>query len=297
VHRVVGMHIDGGDAERVSLPAATVEPIPAGVGSGQAAAMAVSHRGSARARPLRPRGPHRGRALTRPPRRDAVAHAHARLRALIVRGAIAPGSELSQVELARRVGVSTTPLREALRRLEAEGLIDSQRHRRPRVRPFKLEELDSIYAARIMLECLALRLTVPEMTARQLGSLQGTVTTMAGANHGGGATAIWENAHLAFHQALVAGAAPALKVEIDNLMARGDRYVRLGIGADTPSVLALVDAEHASIEQACQEHNAIAAASLLGAHLAHAAHTIGSYIAPGSPLPSVEMAARTRYVD
>jgi DNA-binding GntR family transcriptional regulator len=241
--------------------------------------------------------------MTPRPRRDAVSHAHDRLRRLIVGGAIAPGSELSQVELARRVGVSTTPLREALRRLEAEGLIDTRHNRRPVVRPFMVEELDSIYAARILLECLALRLTVPEMTARQLGTLGDAARTMAGdgaptiagTDHGGGATSEWQDAHLAFHQGLVAGAAPALKVEIGNLMARGDRYVRLGVGADPPPVLAVVDAEHAAIEQACQDRNAIAAAALLGAHLAHSAHTIGSYIAPGIPLPAVEMAARTTY--
>ena len=108
-------------------------------------------------------------------RTDAVAAAHARLRRLIIRGAIAPGSELSQVELARRVGVSTTPLREALRRLEAEGLVDSRHNRRPRVRPLDVEELDSIYAARIMLEGLALRLTVPAMADEQLTRLHETI--------------------------------------------------------------------------------------------------------------------------
>src|SRR5580693_10243624 len=101
-------------------------------------------------------------------RQDSVASAHARLRRLIVRGALAPGSELSQVELARRTGVSTTPLREALRRLEAEGLVESRRNRRPRVRPFDCEDLDSVYAARVLLEPPALRITVPRLGAGDL---------------------------------------------------------------------------------------------------------------------------------
>ena len=102
---------------------------------------------------------------------DAVGRAHAQLRRLIVRGDLAPGRELSQVELARRTGVSTTPLREALRRLEAEGLVESRRHRRPRVRPFDRQDLDSVYAARVLLEPLALRLTVPRLTAGDLSAL------------------------------------------------------------------------------------------------------------------------------
>ena len=229
-------------------------------------------------------------------RQDSVASAHARLRRLIVRGAIAPGSELSQVELARRVGVSTTPLREALRRLEAEGLVDSRHNRRPRVRSFDVEELDSIYAARILLECLGLALTVPSMSTSQLAGLSSNIATMAESRGAGGAvTAVWERAHEAFHRGLVAGVAPPLKAQIDGLMARGDRYVRLGIRWDSPSVLATVDSEHAAIGDACQARDAPAAAALLASHLAHSAFTIGSYITPGEPLPAVTAAARTTY--
>jgi DNA-binding GntR family transcriptional regulator len=229
-------------------------------------------------------------------RQDSVASAHARLRRLIVRGALAPGSELSQVELARRVGVSTTPLREALRRLEAEGLIDSRHNRRPRVRAFDIEELDSIYAARILLECLGLRLSVPSMTAAQLAGLRANIVTMADARSaGGGVNARWEDAHEAFHQGLVAGVMRPLKVQIDGLMARGDRYVRLGIRWDAPNVLAAVESEHAAIGDACHAGDAPAAAGLLAGHLAHSAHTIGSYIAPGEPLPAVTAARETTY--
>lgn len=228
-------------------------------------------------------------------RQDSVASAHARLRRLIVRGALAPGSELSQVELARRVGVSTTPLREALRRLEAEGLVDSRHNRRPRVRPFDVEELDSIYAARILLECLGLRLTVPSMTAGQRSELRSNVATMVRARSGGGVSASWEDAHEAFHHGLVGGVAAPLKAQIEGLMARGDRYVRLGVRWDTPSVLDTVEAEHAAISDACQARDAPAAAAALAIHLEHSARTIGSYIAPGETLPAVTAAAATTY--
>ncbi len=229
-------------------------------------------------------------------RADSVATAHARLRRLIVRGTLAPGSELSQVELARRVGVSTTPLREALRRLEAEGLVDARHNHRPRVRPFDVVELDSIYAARILLECLGLRLAVASMTAAQLAGVRASLETMAGARSACGAvTARWEDAHEAFHQGLVAGVAAPLKAQIDGLMARGDRYVRLGIRWDRPSTLAAVEAEHAAIGAACEAGDAPRAADLLGAHLEHSARTIASYLAPGAPLPAVTAASRTTY--
>ncbi|MEA2631083.1 MAG: hypothetical protein QOE66_1302, partial [Chloroflexota bacterium] len=74
-------------------------------------------------------------------RRDAVAIATERLRQLIVTGEIPPGSELSQVKLAEMTGVSTTPVREALRQLEVEGLVEARHNRRPRVPAFDPDDL------------------------------------------------------------------------------------------------------------------------------------------------------------
>ena len=131
------------------------------------------------------------------------------------------------------------------------------------------------------------------MTDAQLAGLRKNVEAMAAANGGGGATAAWETAHDAFHQGLIAAAAPPLRVQIDNLMARGDRYVRLGIREDTPTILATVDAEHVAIEEACHRRDALEAAALLAAHLHHSAHTIGSHIAPGRALPAVDTAIQS----
>ena len=78
-------------------------------------------------------------------------------------------------------------------------------------------------------------------------------------------------------------------------MARGDRYVRLGIRGDTPSVLAIVESEHAAHRRRLPgPATRPAAAALLARHLAHSALTIGSYIAPGDGArPPSTAAART----
>ncbi len=222
-------------------------------------------------------------------REDAVTRAHARLRRLIVRGTIAPGSELSQVELARLIGVSTTPLREALRRLEAEGLVDSRRNRRPRVRAFDVEELDSIYAARVLLEGLAVRLTVPLLEARDRDALRDRLAAMRAADERR-ELAAWEHAHEAFHLGLVAGAAPSLREEIETLMARGDRYRRLGIRGDAPSGRAQGEREHAAILAAANAGDGARAATLLGAHLGRAARTVAAHIAPAAALAALDAA-------
>ena len=218
---------------------------------------------------------------------DAVARAHSQLRGLIVRGVLAPGRELSQVELARRIGVSTTPLREALRRLEAEGLVESRRNRRPRVRPFDCDDLDSVYAARVLLEPLALRVTVPRLAAGDLATLRERLATMRRA-----AAAVdvasWESAHHGFHLRLISAAPAPLRDQIETLMARADRYRRIAVRDDTPQGRALGDAEHEAIVEACVARDAQRASSLLRAQLVRSARTVHALVAPDSELPALD---------
>jgi DNA-binding GntR family transcriptional regulator len=63
----------------------------------------------------------------------------------IVEGAIAPGSDLNTVELARRYQTSRTPVREALILLENEGLVDIEPRRRPRAHAHSIDEVQEIY--------------------------------------------------------------------------------------------------------------------------------------------------------
>ncbi|GBG37882.1 GntR family transcriptional regulator [Mycobacterium montefiorense] len=78
------------------------------------------------------------------------------VRNLILRGEIAPGSRLTLADLARRVGVSVTPVREALRDLAASGLIDIDPHKGARVHAFTAAEMAETYALRSLLESRAM---------------------------------------------------------------------------------------------------------------------------------------------
>lgn len=220
---------------------------------------------------------------------DAVERAHAQLRRLIIRGELAPGRELSQVELARRTGVSTTPLREALRRLEAEGLVESRRNRRPRVRPFDCQDLDSVYAARVLLEPLALRLTVPQLTAGDFSVLHDRLDAMRRVA-AQAEIASWETAHRGFHRRLISGAPAPLREQIDNLMARADRYRRIAVRDDTPEGRALGDAEHQAIVDACEARDAARAAWILRTQLVRSARTAQAIVVPGAELPALDAA-------
>jgi DNA-binding transcriptional regulator YhcF (GntR family) len=95
-----------------------------------------------------------------PEARQAIPHVHAYLRECILNGTLTPGTKLSQVTLAEQLGISRTPLREVLRMLQEEGLVENEPNQRTRVAGLDPEELDDVYASRILMETLALSMTI-----------------------------------------------------------------------------------------------------------------------------------------
>jgi DNA-binding GntR family transcriptional regulator len=93
------------------------------------------------------------------------------LRAAILGGAIAPGQRVRQEEVAQRLGASRLPVREALRMLEAEGLIENEANKGARVPRLNMHELDVIYQMRERLEPLALSESIPHLTRADLRHL------------------------------------------------------------------------------------------------------------------------------
>jgi DNA-binding GntR family transcriptional regulator len=221
----------------------------------------------------------RAAGLESSPRRDTVAIAAERLRQLIVTGEISPGAELSQVALAGMIGVSTTPVREALRQLEAEGLVESRRNRRPRVTAFDPGDLDAVYCSRVLLESTALSITVPAMTATDLDAIEADLDAMRAAGAGEDLAA-WDEAHSSFHNRLVADCGPALRRQIRLTMSRADRYRRMSVLGERPYGWALGESEHAAIFHACEQHDTPRAVSLLASHLARSAFSVLDHLAP-----------------
>jgi len=111
---------------------------------------------------------------------DTVDQVHQVLRTMILDGSLAPGVIVSQVSLARQLGVSRTPLREALRLLQHEGLIEAEQRRRPRITPVEPPAIDALYADRILTEALGISLTVPLLRAADLDALQEALKAMSG---------------------------------------------------------------------------------------------------------------------
>jgi DNA-binding GntR family transcriptional regulator len=209
--------------------------------------------------------------------RDNTAAIHRQLREAILRGEIAAGAELSQVKLADEFGVSRGPVREALRLLEREGLVDAELNRRVRVAPFSPGDLEEVYALRIVNEALAIRATVPHLTPEDLASLHADMDRMEALS--GTDIVDWEPVHRHFHHTLVAYGGQRLVSLIQQLSDHAERY-RLVYLPREPRAWSVGAAEHREIVAACEAREEARAAELLARHLARTAGSMLMHVAP-----------------
>ncbi|KQQ60067.1 GntR family transcriptional regulator [Pseudomonas sp. Leaf127] len=104
-------------------------------------------------------------------------HVFRRIQAAIVKGEIAPGSKISEPELARTYGISRGPLREAIHRLEGQRLVVRVPHVGARVVSMTHQQMIELYQIRESLEGLACRLAAERMTAEQIDELRRVLDT------------------------------------------------------------------------------------------------------------------------
>lgn len=105
------------------------------------------------------------------PATAAVDRVHARLRQGILDGTYAQGTRLGEAELAEALGVSRTPVREALRRLSSEGLLSTSPNKGARVRTWSAGELSDIFDLRVLLEGHAAAVAAARITEDQIGQM------------------------------------------------------------------------------------------------------------------------------
>ena len=187
------------------------------------------------------------------------------LQSEILEGRLLPGAVLSEVALAKELGVSRGPIREAMGRLAAEGLVKVRPRRGAVVRAPTLEELVEAYQVREVLESLAVRLAVPRLTEedlRELGSFVDEMDASARQNDRGR----FFEANVAFHERFceMSGNRKLRQVHL-TLMGeiRGFQDRSLAIrGNPNDSV-----AEHRAILAAAARGDAQVAAQLAGIHV------------------------------
>jgi len=212
--------------------------------------------------------------------RQAIPRLHAYLRDCILDGRLPPGTKLSQVALAEQLGVSRTPLREVLRMLQEEGFVEFEPNQRMRVAGLDPVELDGDYACRILLETLALSMTLQSLGSRERRAAGRLLADMRRAARSGD-FAGWFAAHHAYHRVMTAGAGEPLLRQLQSLEDRSVRYIRIYQQVEPTGWQADGDGEHAAILEALSAGDDGAALSGLAHHLARTALRVLSDCAPG----------------
>ena len=213
---------------------------------------------------------------------------HERLRDAILRGEVPAGHTTTQAKLASDFGIGRTPLREALRMLQREGLVVSEPNRRVRIAELSASDAEELYVMRISLEAVAVRITTPRLMSAHLAELEGLLAQMAHymqANDNIG----FRKPHRAFHLLLVSGSGDRGMETIGQLFDHAERY-RVAFGANTPAVSAERRVEHRSIVDAVSARDADRAACLLVAHYLHTAELILAGLNPSYDLTRLRTA-------
>lgn len=186
------------------------------------------------------------------------------LRDAINAGQLEDGAVLNQVELAEHFGVSRVPVREAIRRLEAEGLVEAAAHRRAVVRGLSIERIAEVFELRALLEGHLVALATPHLDRAAIEHLTKLNAQMREtADH-----ARWLELNAAFHEALYAPAQRPTTVElVESLRHRGERYVQMWSSGQGLRRTRQVLREHNAIIRALRRRDAEAARAALVAHI------------------------------
>lgn len=196
------------------------------------------------------------------------------LRDEILLGELIPGQYLRLEEIAGRFDISTTPVREALRELEAEGLVTIFPHRGAVVTKLSADDLQDIYDIRATLEEMATRLSVPHLTEETYTKLLSYIEEMD--SHIGDLVTLVKLNHK-FHITLYAASGRRQLLELTSMLRfRTQHYLHAFITYLGGMPQAQVD--HRAILAACKDQDADLAASLIYEHVIHVGHAIVEYI-------------------
>ncbi|MGY3606593.1 MULTISPECIES: GntR family transcriptional regulator [unclassified Bradyrhizobium] len=205
------------------------------------------------------------RRRLRVPRTGLHEQAATRLRTLIVRGDLQPGEQLLEADLSEALGISRTPLREALKQLAAEGLVELRLNRSAIVAPFRREELTELFEAVSGIERCAAELAATRMVERDVERLEELQERIEW-HHDRGELREYFETNQQIHSAIVGFARNAvLKATHDILLARVERarFFALSVhGRWDESVR-----DHQDILAALRDGDADRAGRLLGHHV------------------------------
>jgi DNA-binding GntR family transcriptional regulator len=221
---------------------------------------------------------------------DNVAQVHDQLRAAILAGDVRPGAKTSQAELARDLDVGRTPLREAIRMLQTEGLIFTEPNRRVVIASLAIEDMEELYVLRIAVEVTAARITLPHLTESDFAELEGYMAQMSHLAGGGPPSLqLFRAPHRAFHERFVSGGGGRSARLIAELFDHAERYRRVygSISQDEYDKRAV---EHRAMLDAAIARDADTLAASLAGHYVATALLVTSVLDPSYHLDRLRAA-------
>ncbi|MEU8223606.1 GntR family transcriptional regulator [Kribbella sp. NPDC048915] len=189
------------------------------------------------------------------------------VRERVLRGDLLPGAVIPQAALAAELGVSTTPLREALRRLMTEGLVELDAHRDARVTRLTVEEARDLVEIRRSLDPLAAALAAERRTREDLALIRRTADELLPLRADPGPVELLT--HRRFHAAIYSASHNELLVQtLDGLWDKADRYRRLALeDGRTDEDLDRTHSEHLAMVDAIAAGDSRAASDVMLAHV------------------------------
>jgi DNA-binding GntR family transcriptional regulator len=213
--------------------------------------------------------------------KTATAYVSGALREAIVVGELEGGFALRQEDIAAAFSVSRMPVREALRQLEAEGLIDFLPYRGAVVASLSPEDMRDVYDIRAALEPVALRLSLPYLTAEDLQRAAEILDEIDREENIGR----WGELNARFHLTLYGQAGRKRLLDLIQVHLRaGDRYLRLHYSQRDRRPDS--QAEHRALLAACHEKDEGRACAVLHHHIIDAKTKLDAFLTARHPTSS-----------
>jgi len=196
-----------------------------------------------------------------------------RLREQIIRGEIPEGAQIRQDAIATQFHVSRIPVREALRQLDAEGLIAIVPNRGAIVPALSPDDIEELFSIRALLEPEVLKLSIPHLTDQDFSEaaaiLRKYVSELRRDDH----VSAWGRLNWQFHSILYSRAIlPRFMAVIRNVNNSGERYTRLQLYLTHG--IKRANEEHHKILELCRNRDVPAACTLLRDHILHAGQSL-----------------------
>src|ERR1700693_4321598 len=207
------------------------------------------------------------------PRQSLTSAVADKLRDQIIRGEIGEGTQLRQDAIATQYQVSRIPVREALRQLDAEGLIAIVPNRGAVVPALSPDDVEELFAIRALLEPEVLKLSIPLLTQEDFSEAAAVVREYASELRREDHVSTWGRLNWQFHSILYSRAnQPRFMAIIRNVNNSGERYTRLQLYLTHGMKRA--NEEHHQILELCRKREVLAACKLLRQHIQYAGQSL-----------------------